>query len=93
MWNFLITYDNGQTANGDVTFNPDRTTLYDEPSSPRTYTSYGTWSLSGNILTYDIDSDPTNTDVYLFTGTLLGNTMSGTATWNPNLLNWSTTKY
>jgi|AntRauTorcE11897_2_1112592.scaffolds.fasta_scaffold52124_1 hypothetical protein len=93
MWDFLITYDNGQTANGDVTFNPDGTTLYDEPSSPGTYTSYGTWSLNGNILTYDIDTDTTNNDYYLFTGTLLGNTMSGTATFNPNPINWSATEY
>lgn len=92
-WDFLILYINGQSSNADVTFNADGTTLYDEPSSPGTYTSYGTWSLNGNVLTYDIDSDSTNNSSFLFTGTLLNNTMSGTLTHYTGVLNWSATKY
>ncbi|MFD2908808.1 fibronectin type III domain-containing protein [Flavobacterium ardleyense] len=76
-WNFLLT-NSGQTWNADVTFNTDGTTVYDEPSSPGTYTTYGTWSLNGNTLTYDMDSSENTNTSYQFTGTLLNNTMTGT---------------
>jgi hypothetical protein len=76
-WNFLIN-NSGSSWNADVVFNANGTTVYDEPSSPGTYLTNGTWSLNGNILTYDMDSsEPTNAS-YQFTGTLLNNTMSGT---------------
>lgn len=92
-WDFLIVYDPNQSSNADVTFNADGTTLYDEPSSPGTYTTNGTWSLNGNVLTYDIDTDPNNNSSYLFTGTLSNNTMSGTFTHYSGVLNWTATKY
>ena len=79
-WDFTISLDNNNPNNtwhADVIFNPDSTTVYDEPSSPGTYTSYGVWSLNGNTLDYNLDSSTTN-GVYEFTGTLNGNTMIGT---------------
>jgi len=77
---FIYGDDNNNPNNtwhADVIFNPDSTTVYDEPSSPGTYTSYGVWSLNGNTLDYNLDSSTTN-GVYEFTGTLNGNTMIGT---------------
>lgn len=92
-WDFLIKHPRG-SWNADVIFNADGTTVYDEPSSPGTYLTNGTWSLSENILTYDLDSsDPKNTE-YQFTGTLLNNTMSGTYTFGTSPdRTWSATKY
>jgi hypothetical protein len=81
MWDFFIIYSPDQSVNGDVIFYADGTTVYDEPDSPGQYTTYGTWSLSGNILSYDLDSsEPTNL-FYQFTGTIVNNTMSGVFNW------------
>ncbi|WP_264559060.1 fibronectin type III domain-containing protein [Flavobacterium sp. N2270] len=93
MWNFLIN-NSGSSWNADVTFNADGTTVYDEPSDPGTYLTNGTWSLNGNILTYDMDSsEPTNAS-YQFTGTLLNSTMSGTFTWSGSPdQTWSAIEY
>lgn len=92
-WNFLIN-NSGSSWNADVTLNSDGTAVYDEPSSPGTYLTYGTWSLSGNVLTYDMDSsEPTNAS-YQFTGTLLNSTMSGTFTWSGSPdQTWSAIEY
>lgn len=94
MWDFYIEYDATQSWHADVTFKSDGTTIYDEPSSPGTYTTYGTWNLNGNTVTIDLDSSNTANDYYQFTGTLSGNNMSGTFTWlgEPDK-NWSATKY
>lgn len=86
MWDFFFNHDpnNNNTWHGDVIFNADGTAVYDEPDYPGMYTMYGTWFLSGNILSYDFDSsEPTNTS-YQFTGTILNNTMSGFYNWGPN---------
>lgn len=82
MWDFFFNHTPPDgTWHGDVIFNADGTTIYDEPDDPGMYTTYGTWSLSGNTLSYDFDSsEPTNTS-YQFTGTIVGNTMSGVYTW------------
>tara|TARA_R110002020_G_scaffold181098_2_gene375890 strand:+ start:228 stop:905 length:678 start_codon:yes stop_codon:yes gene_type:complete len=92
MWDFELVYNNGQISHGDVTFYPNGTTLYDEPSDPGTYTSYGTWSLTGNTLTYILDSSSTN-PYYEFTGAITGQTMSGTFTHYNGTQNWSATEY
>ncbi len=92
-WDFLLIHDATTSWHADVTFNADGTTVYDEPSSPGTFLTNGTWSLNGNILTYDMDSSSTNTS-YQFTGTLLNNTMSGTYTFGTDPdKTWNATKY
>lgn len=95
-WDFLIIHSSTNSWHADVTFNSDGTTVYDEPISPETWLFNGTWSLNGNILTYDMDSsdDPaTDDNTYQFTGTLSGNTMSGTYTLGTEIKSWSATKY
>ncbi|CAM1347001.1 hypothetical protein [Tenacibaculum insulae] len=96
-WDFLLIHDpNTSTGswNADVTFNPDGTTIYDEPSNPGAYLTNGTWSLDGNNLTYDLDSSETTNTSYQFTGVLDADTMSGTYTFNgtPDKT-WTATKY
>lgn len=93
-WDFLLVHDSNTSWHADVIFNANGTTVYDEPSSPGSYLSNGTWSLNGNILTYDLDSSDNANTHYQFTGTLLENTMSGTYTFGaePNK-NWSAVKY
>lgn len=81
MWDFYIEYDSITSWHADVNFYDDGTTKYDEPSSPGAYTTYGTWTLNGNTLYYDMDATDTTDAFYQFTGTLSGNTMSGTWTW------------
>ena len=92
-WDFLLIHSTTVSWHANVIFNADGTTVYDEPSSPGTYLTYGTWSLNGNILTYDMDSSSTSTS-YQFTGTLLNNTMSGTYTFGTDPdKTWNATKY
>lgn len=91
-WDFHLIYDSNTSVHGDVIFNADGTAVYDEPASPGAYTSYGTWSLSGNNLTYQLDSIATH-NYYIFTGTLSGNSMSGTFDISTGTKNWSATKY
>lgn len=79
-WDFLIINSNS-SWHADVIFKSDGTTVYDEPSNPGVFTTYGTWSLNGNTLTYDMDSSELTNSSYQFTGTLLNNTMSGTYNW------------
>ncbi|MFO7842759.1 MAG: hypothetical protein R6V16_03030 [Bacteroidales bacterium] len=94
VWDFLVVYDSNTSWHADVTFNADGSTVYDEPASPGQYTTYGTWELNGNTLTYDMDTSATSDpDDYIFTGTVSGNTMSGTYTFDGQDKNWSATKY
>ena len=82
-WDFLVIFEDISSWNADVTFYADGTTRYDEPATPGLYLSFGTWSMDCNTLYYIMDSsDPVGT-AYHFTGTLSGNTMSGTCTF-PN---------
>lgn len=91
-WDFLLLHSSTTSWHADVTFNADGTTVYDEPNNPGVYLTRGTWLLNGNVLTYDMDSSSSNTS-YQFTGTLSGNTMSGTYTFGTGNKNWSATKY
>jgi len=94
VWDFLLIHDSNTSWHADVTFNTDGSTVYDEPANPGDYTVYGTWSLNGNTLTYNADTSSTSDpDYYIFTGTLSGNTMSGTYTWDVQDKNWTATKY
>ena len=72
----------------DIKFNADGTTTYDEPSSPGTYLSHGTYTLSGNKIHFNIGLDP----YYIFDGTISGNNMSGTYSYNTEARPWSATK-
>ena len=92
-WGIFITVNiTNAYWHADVTFYADGTTRYDEPADPGTFLNYGAWSMEGNTLYYELDpSDPD--PWYHFTGTLSGNTMSGTCTfpapWGP--FNWTAT--
>lgn len=95
-WDFTIVFDTTNPANtwhADVTFNADGTTVYDEPAYPGVYLTYGTWSLNGNTLNYDLDSSSSSTS-YQFTGTLSQNTMNGTFTFGTTSdKTWYAVKY
>jgi len=92
-WDFLIIYDSTISWHADVTFNEDGTTVYDEPDYPGLYLKNGTWSLSGNALTYDLDSSEDENTHYQFAGTLSANTMSGTFSFGTETHLWTATKY
>ena len=65
---------------GDVDFFADGTTKWDEPSNPGLYTTLGTWSVSGDALSYLFQGDPQALS-YIFSATVNGNSMSGVFTW------------
>ncbi|NRS88865.1 hypothetical protein HNQ02_001783 [Flavobacterium sp. 7E] len=89
-WDFTVIYDEDTTWHANVTFNADGTTVYDEPESPGIYTTYGTWTMDGNILTYIMDSEY---DYYHFTGTVNKQAMNGTFTFqNEPDKNWVAVK-
>ncbi|MER2996833.1 hypothetical protein [Pontibacter populi] len=83
-WDFHFAHTATISWNGDVTFNADGTTVYDEPAEPGVYYTEGTWSMTGNELTYTLDASQPNPTSYVHTGTLENNTMSGTYTFGPN---------
>lgn len=91
-WDFLVTYSSTVFWHADVVFNADGSTVYDEPENPGIYKTYGTWSLSGNTLTYDFDSSSPDSS-FKYSGTLLNNTMSGKADGGELIYTWSATKY
>ncbi len=83
-WDFLFKHTETITWNGDVTFNADGTTAYDEPAEPGVYYTEGIWSMTGNQLTYIMDSSKENPQSYVFTATLEDETMIGTYTFGEN---------
>lgn len=90
-WDFHVVYDQNTSWHGDVIFNANGTAVYDEPSSPGTYLTNGTWSLSGNELTYDFDSsDPGNVMYY---GTLEVGAMAGTFDYPNHQGTWTAVEY
>jgi len=90
-WDFLLVHNSYTSWHADVTFNADGTSVYDEPSFPGTWT----WSLSGNVLTYDLGASPTKTSYQITgVGVLLNNTMAGTYTGETGIDKfWPATKY
>jgi hypothetical protein len=90
-WDFHVVYDPNTSWNGDVTFNTDGTAVYDEPSSPGTYLTNGTWSLNGNELSYDFDSS--NPGQVIYNGTLEVNEMSGTFDYPNHQGTWAAVEY
>jgi hypothetical protein len=74
-------YSSGSTIDSKIEFYSDGTTKFDEIGSGQGYfITYGTWSLSGNNITYHFDSTDPNNPVYIYNGTLSGMTMNGTFT-------------
>jgi len=91
-WDFIVKYSETGFWHADVTFYADGTTFYYEESPSQIFIAYGTWSLECNVLYYIADpSEPG--PWYHYTGTLSGNTMSGTCTfpapWGP--FTWTAT--
>lgn len=93
-WDFTINYvgKNKVKWNADVTFNEDGTTVYDEPESPGAYLTKGTWSLEGNNLTYNFDSEDPNRSDMIFKGVISEKTMSGTWSYG-KATTWSAIEY
>lgn len=90
-WDFHVVYDQNTSWHGDVTFNSDGTAVYDEPSSPGTYLTNGTWVLNGNDLIYDFDSsDPGNVT---YTGTIEVEDMSGIFDYPNHQGTWTAVEY
>ena len=87
-WDFTLIHNEDLSWQADVLFKDDGTSVYDEPAFPGVYTQYGTWSLNGNILNYNMDASSTN-DSYIFTGTVTDNFMEGTYTWNGETKVWN----
>ena len=86
-WNFAFTYyPTNPTSpavnwNGDVSFNANGTTKYDEPANPGLYLLYGTYTLAGNSINYIMEA-PGNSG-YVLVGKINGKTMSGTFNGGP----------
>jgi len=81
-WEFRLNYGSSNSNYpGDVDFFDNGTTQWEEPDYPGLYTTYGTWSVDADTVTYYMAGDPTAVS-YVFTGTVVnGDTMSGTFTW------------
>lgn len=84
-WAFLLNYNpSNNNYPGDVDFFADKTTKWDEPTSPGVYTTFGTWTVNAAVVTYNFTGDNTAAS-YIYTGTVVNNsTMSGTFTWGIN---------
>jgi hypothetical protein len=86
-WDFIIVQSTTVTWHADVIFYENGTTIYDEPDSPGLYTTYGTWSLSGNTLSYDMDASDSSNN-YVFIGTISGANMNGTYSFGSETKTW-----
>ncbi|PQJ77322.1 hypothetical protein [Polaribacter glomeratus] len=94
-WAFLLNYNvSNSNYPGDVDFFANATTKWDEPDYPGVYTTLGTWSVEGAVVTYNMTGDSAATS-YIYTGTSVNNTtMSGTFTWGANpAKTFTATKY
>lgn len=89
-WDFLLIHNENVSWHADVIFNDDGTSVYDELEYPGQYMAYGTWTMSGNELTWDMGADQNKIN-YQFTGTLSGNSMSGTYVFGDLARTWSAT--
>jgi len=90
-WDVTINNPPNGFWHADVTFYADGTTKYDEPSSPGSYLSYGTWKLTGDKIHWVLDSSSTSNS-YVFDGTVVNSTMSGTYTFGSETPTWSAVK-
>ncbi|NEM98180.1 hypothetical protein [Pontibacter burrus] len=88
-WSMLFKYSATIEWYADVAFKADGTTVYDEPDAPGVYLTYGTWKVTGNQLTYDMDAADDNPRNYVLTGTFNADKMSGTFTHGPSDLPWT----
>ena len=88
-WLAQFGYTQNQTVIDAIfSFYSDGTTKYDEVDFPDIFTEYGQWSLTGNIVTYQMSNNMPND--YIFTGELFENTMSGTFIFGAYNDNWFT---
>lgn len=92
-WDILYLHTDTITWRADVTFYEDGTAFYTEPASPGVYDMWGTWSLNGNIITYDMDGENDDPLYYVLTGTISGNNMNGTYTFGDRNPEWVAVKY
>lgn len=91
-WDFHFLHNDELNWHADVTFYEDGTVFYTEPAYPGVYDSWGTWSLEGNILTYDIEGD--GGGHYILTGKVESDKkMSGTYTYLDRNPAWVAEKY
>jgi len=79
-WNFSLSPDENTSVKAIIVFNEDGTASYNEVDTEESLIVYGTWSLDGNTLTYDRDSEDTKDEEYIFTGTISEMSMSGSYT-------------
>lgn len=93
-WDFHFLHDveAGVTWHADVTFYEDGTAFYTEPDAPGTYDSWGTWSLEGDQLLYDMLGNGPDGSYYL-TGTIEDGEMEGTYTWGEDDRPWTAVMY
>lgn len=93
-WDIHYQYDvqAGNTWHADVTFHADGTAFYTEPDNPGVYDTWGTWSLSGDQLSYDMLGSGSGGDYYL-TGTVGNGVMDGTYTWGADNRPWEAVLY
>lgn len=91
-WDLFFNHSAETTWNADVEFYEDGTAFYDEPECPGCYATYGTWSLEGNVLTYNLTGDP-DANSYILTGTIEGNSITGTYTWGEEYREFTGEKY
>lgn len=90
-WDFHVVYDQNTSWHGDVVFNADGTAVYDEPTSPGTYLTNGTWTLTGNDLFYDFDSS--NPGNVTYTGPIEVEQMSGVFNYPNHQGTWTAVEY
>ena len=85
-WKFSTIYPpDNYTIESTINFFADGTTKFDEIGPGQGFfITYGSWSLSGNTLTYIWEGNNPNNSTYVYTGTLSGMTMQGTFT-HPSL--------
>ena len=91
-WDLFFNHSAESTWNADVEFYEDGTAFYDEPACPGCYATYGTWSIDGNVLTYNLQGNPDATS-YILTGTIEGNSITGTYTWGEENKEFTGEKY
>lgn len=88
-WSFTFNHREDYSWNAEVEFFADGRAFYTEPEYPGIYDQWGTWSLDGNMLIYDMIP---NIEGYVVTGELVENAMSGTYTYagtDGTILTWN----
>lgn len=87
-WEITYYYDEEGSWIAHVDFYEDGTAFYTEPDNPGMFDMWGEWSMEGNMLTYDMMPDD-ESDIYILTGELTENEMSGTYTFGEENRPWT----